>query len=136
MQTIDDITGQIVDAALKIHQSIGPGLLESVYEVMLARELEKRGLKVQRQLVVPFEFDGQKYDDGLRLDLLVADKIIVELKSVEKIAEVHPKQLLTYLRLMKLRIGLLINFGSPTLKDGLKRVINGYEPPAIASASI
>lgn len=128
MQTIDDITGQIVDSALKIHQNIGPGLLESVYETLLAHELEKRNLQVKRQVSVTFEYDGHRFDDGLRLDLLVADRVIVELKSVERIAPVHPKQLLTYLRLMKLPIGLLINFGAPTLKEGIRRVANGNLP--------
>ncbi|RPJ50845.1 MAG: GxxExxY protein [Chloroflexi bacterium] len=130
MQDIDDITGCIVDAAYKIHTGLGPGLLESVYEVVLMRELVRRGLGVERQKAVPFEFDGIRFDEGLRIDLLVDGRVVVELKSVEKLAPVHAKQLLTYLRLMHLPVGLLINFGALTLKEGLHRIVNNYEPSA------
>ena len=121
---IDDITGAIVDAALKIHVDLGPGLLESVYEAVLAKALQKRGLTVERQKAIRFEYDGMVFDEGFRIDLLVADTVIVELKSVEKLAPVHGKQILTYLRLMNLPVGLLINFGGATLKEGLQRVVN------------
>lgn len=130
MQDIDEITGEIVDAAVKVHTLLGPGLLESVYEVVLARALERRGLKVERQKPVSFEFDGMRFDEGFRLDLLVEGVVVVELKSVEKLAPVHPKQLLTYLRLLHLQVGLLINFGVPTLKEGLHRIVNHYQPSA------
>jgi len=130
MQDIDEITGEIVDAAVKMHTLLGPGLLESVYEVVLARALERRGLKVERQKPVSFEFDGMRFDEGFRLDLLVEGVVVVELKSVEKLAPVHPKQLLTYLRLLHLQVGLLINFGVPTLKEGLHRIVNHYQPSA------
>lgn len=130
MKDIDDTTGRIVDAAYKLHTGLGPGLLESVYEAVLARDLERYGLKVERQKIVTFEFDGMQFEEGLRLDLLVDDRVIVELKSVEKIAPVHPKQLLTYLRLMNLSVGLLINFGAATLKEGTQRVVNNYRPSA------
>ena len=125
---IDEITGEIVDAAYKIHTGLGPGLLESVYEAVLARELQRRGLKVERQKTVTFEFDGMQFDEGLRLDLLVDEVVIVELKSVENLAPVHPKQVLTYLRLLRLPVGLLINFGGATLKAGLHRIVNQYSP--------
>jgi len=127
---IDEITGIIVDAAYKIHAGLGPGLLESVYEVVLARELERRGLSVQRQVSVPFEYDGMHFDEGLRIDLLVEGKVIVELKSVESLVPVHFKQLLTYLRLTHLSVGLLINFSAATLKEGIQRVVNDYRPSA------
>jgi iron complex transport system substrate-binding protein len=124
------VTGEIVDAAYKLHTGLGPGLLESVYEAVLARELTRRGLLVERQKSVPFEFDGMRFDDGLRLDLLVEECVVVELKSVEQLAPVHAKQLLTYLRLLDLRVGLLINFGAATLKDGLHRIVNNLDPSA------
>jgi len=124
MKELDDITGEIVDAALKVHQGLGPGLLESVYESVLAKSLEKRGLKIERQKPVSFVFDEVRFDEGFRVDLLVDERVVVELKSVEKIAPVHSKQLLTYIRLMKLPIGLLINFGASTLKEGLHRIVN------------
>jgi iron complex transport system substrate-binding protein len=121
---IDDITGAIVDAAYKIHVGLGPGVLESVYEAVLARSLERLGLKVERQKAVTFHYDGMVFDEGFRVDLLVESTVVVELKSVENLAPVHSKQVLTYLRLMDLRVGLLINFGAPTLKEGLKRIVN------------
>jgi len=130
---IDEITGEIIDAAYKLHTGLGPGLLESVYEAVLARSLERRGLKVERQKAVAFDFDGMHFDDGLRVDLLVDDAVIVELKSVEKLAPVHSKQVLTYLRLLDLPVGLLVNFGGATLKEGLHRIVNGYVPSTSAS---
>jgi iron complex transport system substrate-binding protein len=130
MRDIDDITGEIVDAAYKIHVGLGPGLLESVYEAVLARELERRGLRVERQKPISFEYDGLKFDEGFRVDLLVEDIVVVELKSVEKLSAVHPKQVLTYLRLLHLPVGLLINFGAPLLKEGIQRIVNDYHPTA------
>ncbi len=131
MKELDDITGTIVDAAVKIHIDLGPGLLESVYEIVLARALEKRGFYVERQKPIRFEYDGMIFEDGFRTDLLVEGRVVVELKSVEKLAPVHSKQLLTYLRLIKLPVGLLINFGAATLKEGLHRIVN--QLPASAS---
>jgi GxxExxY protein len=125
MRELDDISGAVVDAALRIHQALGPGLLESVYETVLAQQLKRRGFEVQRQRSVSFEFDGMQFDEGFRIDLLVDGRVVVELKSMEKLAPVHSKQLLTYLRLMNLQVGLLINFGASTLKEGLRRVVNG-----------
>jgi GxxExxY protein len=124
MKELDEITGAIVDTALKIHTELGPGLLESVYEMVLARVLEKLGFQVERQKSVSFKYDEMVFDDGFRVDMLVENRVVVELKSLEKLAPVHSKQLLTYLRLMNLPVGLLINFGAGTLKEGLHRVVN------------
>jgi GxxExxY protein len=127
---LDDITGAIIDSAIKIHKDLGPGLLESVYEVILAKSLEKRGLHVERQVPFRFHYDGMIFEEGFRLDLLVEHRVIVELKSVETLAPVHGKILLTYLRLMNLQVGLLINFGEAVLKDGIHRVVNNLPPSA------
>jgi iron complex transport system substrate-binding protein len=136
---IDEITGEIVDAAFAIHVKLGPGLLESVYQIVLARALDRRGLRVATGTRVSFEFDGMRFDNGFSVDLLVEDLVVVELKSVEAIAPVHLKQVLTYLRLLDLQVGLLINFGAGTLKAGLRRVVNNYGPlnaaPAVLPAS-
>ena len=104
--------------------------MESVYEAVLERELEKRGLFVERQKTIAFEYDGMRFEEGLRVDLLVEKTVVVELKSVEKFSPVHAKQVLTYLRLLHQPVGLLINFGSPTLKEGLQRIVNNYQPSA------
>lgn len=130
MHELDDVTGAIVDSAMKIHKELGPGLLESVYEVVLARALERRGFQVERQKPIRFEYDGMVFEDGFRVDLLLDGRVIVELKSVEKFAPVHSKQLLTYLRLMNLHVGLLINFGAATLKEGLHRIVNNLPSSA------
>ena len=130
----NEITAQIVDAAYKIHTRLGPGLLETVYEVALAHELKKRGLRVRRQVPIPIEYDGLKFDEGFRADLLVEESVIVELKSAEKNHPVHPKQLRTHLVLAKLQLGLVLNFGLELMKDGIIRVVNGLpeapKPPA------
>ena len=130
MKNLDDITGAVVDAAMQLHRDLGPGLLESVYEAVLARALAKRGLHVERQKPIRFEYDEMVFDEGFRVDLLVEHRVVVELKSVEKVAPVHGKQLLTYLRLMQLPVGLLINFGAFTLKEGLNRVVNNFDASA------
>jgi iron complex transport system substrate-binding protein len=124
MKDLNSISGTIVDAAFHIHSRLGPGLLESVYEVVLAHELQKRGLKVERQKPVPIEFEGIRFDEGFRVDLIVKNCVIVELKSVEELSRVHSKQVLTYLRLLDYRLGLLINFGAPVIKDGIRRIVN------------
>ena len=129
-KALDDITEEIVDAAYKLHTGLGPGLLESIYEVVLVRELERRGLRAARQQSVSFDFDGLHFRDCLRVDLLVESRVVIEIKSVEKLLPVHPRQLLTYLRLMKLGVGLLINFGAPTLREGLQRIVNELPPSA------
>ena len=120
----DEITGAVVDAALKVHSSLGAGLLEHVYEVCLARELAKRGLNVQTQVSMPVIYDGDEIDAAFRVDLLVEEDVIVELKAVEKLLPVHKAQVLTYLKLCGKKVGLLINFNVPHLKDGIKRLVN------------
>ena len=125
--TENEIAREIVDAAFKVHTTLGPGLLESVYETVLSYELEKRGLNIVRQKPAPVVYESVKIDEGYRVDLIVADKVIVELKSVEIVAPVHKKQLLTYLRLMDKKLGLLINFGTARIKDGISRVVNGLQ---------
>lgn len=121
----NEIGDVVVETAIHLHRSLGPGLLETVYEVTFARALEKRGLSVQRQTPIPIEFDGVKFDEGFRADLIVDRKVIVELKSVEKLSAAHKKQLLTYLRLTNLKLGFLLNFGEGLMKDGITRVIDG-----------
>ncbi|RFC41603.1 MAG: iron complex transport system substrate-binding protein [Verrucomicrobia bacterium] len=123
---LNNISGQIVDAAVHVHMRLGPGLLESVYERVLAYELEKRGLAVERQVPVPITYDDIRFEEGFRADLIVEKSVIVELKSVETMAPVHGKQLLTYRKLRDCRLGLLINFGAPLLKDGVKRIVNDF----------
>jgi len=125
---LDEVTGIIIDESMRIHRELGPALLESVYEAVLAKALERRGLRVERQVPVRFEFDGIRFDEDLRLDLLVERCVVVELKSVEQIAPVHAKQLLTHLRLLRQPVGLLVNFGAATLKEGLKRIVNNLAP--------
>jgi GxxExxY protein len=119
---IDRIATVVIDAAFKVHKTLGPGLLESVYETCLARELEIRGLAVERQVEVPIVYEGLKLDTGLRLDLLVEKRLIVEVKAVERMNPLFNAQLLTYLKLSHLRLGLLINFNVPVIKDGIKRI--------------
>jgi GxxExxY protein len=123
---VEEVARIVVDTALQLHRDLGPGLLESVYEAVLAKMLEEHGLTVERQKPVPINYHGIEINEGFRLDLLLDCQLIVELKSVEQMHPVHPKQLLTYLRLMNLPLGLLINFGAPLLKDGLQRVVNKH----------
>ncbi len=118
------ISGEIVDACMKIHKVLGPGLLESVYEMVLAHELRARGYEIDLQVSIPVTYEGIVLEIGFRADMIVNDLVIVELKSVESILPVHKKQLLTYLRLSSKRVGLLINFNSELMKDGVTRVIN------------
>ena len=117
----------IVDCAFQVHTTLGPGLLESVYEVALAHELRKRGLHVERQVPIPVIYDDITFNEGFRADIIVERRVIVELKSVEAVHPVHKKQLLTYLRLADKRLGYLINFGMELVKDGISRVVNGAE---------
>ena len=123
----NEITGVIVDTAINIHKKLGPGLLESVYQVILEYELTKRGLHVEREKPMPVIWDNIRMDLGFRADLVVEGKVLVELKSVEETAPVHAKQVLTYLKISGLRVGLLINFGAALLKDGIQRIISGYD---------
>ncbi|MFD1788725.1 GxxExxY protein [Sphingomonas floccifaciens] len=116
----------VIDAALLLHRQIGPGLLESVYETLLAAELNRREHRVLRQQPIDFTFNGMRFDAAFRVDLIVGPGLVVEIKSVERLTAVHTKQLLTYLRLMEQPLGLLINFGGETLREGLKRVVNTH----------
>lgn len=123
-RTSTECSGHVIDAAIKVHTALGPGLLESAYEACLAHELHTRGLRVQRQLPLPISYMGATIEIGYRLDLLVDRAIIVELKSVAKLLPVHEAQLLSYLKLSGCRVGLLINFHVPRLRDGIKRMVN------------
>jgi iron complex transport system substrate-binding protein len=124
-----------VDCGFKVHERLGPGLLESVYEAVLAQSLALRGLAVERQKPVPIRLDGLAIDEGFRADLLIEGRLLIELKSVERLAPVHGKQVLTYLRLMDLPLGLLMNFGAGTFREGIRRVANNYDAPARATVS-
>ena len=121
----NEIAKVIVDAAIKVHTDLGPGLLETVYQVVLAHELRKRGLAVEREVPVPIVYDGLKYDEGFRADLIVEGLVVAELKSLEALLPVHGKQVLTQLRLGGWKLGLLINFGQVQLKQNIKRIVNG-----------
>ena len=123
----NEIASQIVDAAYKIHTKLGPGLLESAYQAILEYELHKQGMRLEVEVPVPIKYESVALDIGFRADMIVEDLVIVELKSVEQIAPVHKKQLLTYLRLTDKHLGLLINFGAPLIKDGITRVVNKLE---------
>ncbi len=120
----NEISGCVVDAAMRVHTSLGPGLLETVYETVLAHEIRQRGLRLATQVAIPIRYGDFSFDEAFRADLLVEEKVIVELKSVEKLQAVHKKQLLTYLKLSNLRLGLLINFGQELLKSGILRIAN------------
>ncbi len=123
---VEELSAVGVDAAFHLHKELGPGLLESVYEVVLAKVLSERGLVVQRQKPVPIVFAGCHFEEGFRADLLVNDRLLVELKSVESLQPVHGKQVLTYLRLLNFPLGLLVNFGAATFKEGVKRIVNNH----------
>jgi len=115
----------IINTAFYLHKNLGPGLLESVYEAILARLLSRKGLCVQRQVSIPIQFEGEQFDEGFRADLVVEGKVIIELKSVEKITPVYKKQLLTYLKLTNKKLGYVLNFGAELMKDGIDRIVNG-----------
>ena len=125
--TENEIGTIIVDAAIAVHRELGPGLLESVYEVVLAYELEQRGLSVKRQMPIPIRYKDMTFDEAFRADIVVDKKVIVELKSVEQISEAHKKQVQTYLRLTGCKLGFLLNFGEALMKRGITRVVNGLE---------
>jgi iron complex transport system substrate-binding protein len=121
---LNQLTGTVIEECIRIHRELGPGLLESVYEIVLAGSLERRGLKVDRQVPVDIHYDGLTFPNAFRIDLRVADVLLLEIKSVEKLSNLHAKQLLTYLRLTDSRLGLLLNFSGETMKEGIRRVIN------------
>jgi GxxExxY protein len=125
--TENEISGHVVDAAYHAHCRLGPGLLESVYQAVLASELRKRGLKVSQQQVIPIVYEGIRIKLGFRADLVIEDRVIVEIKSIDAISPVHKKQLLTYLRLSGKQVGLLINFDVALIKDGIVRIVNGLK---------
>ncbi|HAV22998.1 MAG TPA: GxxExxY protein [Bacteroidetes bacterium] len=123
---VERVAAIIVDAAVKVHIALGPGLLESVYQKCYVHELRKRGLSVETEVALPIHYDGESVESGLRIDMLVEGSIVVENKSVEKLHPLHEAQLLTYLRLSGRRIGFLLNWNSVLIKDGIKRMVNGY----------
>lgn len=123
---IETLAREAVDCAYKVHCELGPGLLESVYEAVLAKRLEQRGLRIERQKAVSFSYDDIDFHEGFRVDLLVAGKLLIELKSVEKTAAIHSKQVLTYLRLLGLPLGLLINFGTAAFRESVQRIVNNH----------
>ena len=127
--TENEIGTIVVDSAVKLHKSLGPGLLEAVYEAIFIRQLHKAGLTTQRQVLVPINFEGVLYDEGFRADIIVGGKVILELKSTETVHAVHKKQLLTYLKLTGLKLGYLLNFGDELMKNGITRIINGEIQP-------
>ena len=126
---IDEISAIVVDEAVGIHRELGPGLLESVYETVLAGRLERRGLRVDRQVAVPLVFDGQHFDAAFRIDILVEGSLVLEIKAVDQLSNAHTRQLLTYLRLFKQPVGLLLNFSGATMKEGIRRLVNDYKAP-------
>jgi len=123
----NEISKIILDLSIKIHQTLGPGLFESVYESILAYELVKAGLEVQNQVEIPVKYDGKMFEKGFRADLIVNKKVLIELKSVEKLSDVHKKQVLTYLKLTGIRLGLLVNFNEKLIKNGFHRIVNNLE---------
>ena len=125
--TENEIGTIVVESAIAIHRELGPGLLEIVYEVILAKELQDRGLQVQRQIPIPIEFKGFKFDEGFRADIIAEGKVIIEIKSVEKASPSHKKQVQTYLRMTGYKLGYLLNFGEALMKDGITRCVNHLE---------
>lgn len=125
---IDEVSAIVVDECIAIHRQLGPGLFEIVYESILAGRLEARGLRVARQVPVPLVFDGQSFEAAFRIDLLVEDRLVLEIKAVEQLGKAHAKQLLTYLRILRQPVGLLLNFSGETMKEGIRRMVNDYSP--------
>ncbi len=126
MIDLEEVARRVLDTAFSVHNDVGPGLLESVYEQLLANRLSQQGLNVDRQMPVSAEIDGLDFREAFRLDMLVENRLVVEIKAIDRLAPIHARQTLTYLRLMKLPLGLLINFGGITLKEGIKRIANNY----------
>jgi GxxExxY protein len=125
---IDAISSVVIDEAIGIHRELGPGLFETVYETVLCGRLLRRGLKAERQVPVPIEFDGHAFGAAFRIDILVEQRLVLEIKAVEELSKLHVRQLTTYLRLTKQPVGLLLNFSAVMMKDGIKRVVNDYRP--------
>lgn len=133
---MNDISGEVVDAAMKVHTALGPGLLESVYQKCLQHELHKRGLKVESEVWLPVVDDGVKIEGGYKVDLLIEGQVVVELKVVEQLLEIHKAQLLSYLKLSEKELGLLINFNVVHLKNGIKRIVNSRPSASLASSAV
>ena len=133
---LNALSGNVIEECIRIHRELGSGLLESVYETVLAGALGRRGMRVDRQLPVDIEFDGMRFPSAFRIDLIVDQVLILEIKSVERLAGLHAKQLLTYLRLTKRPLGLLLNFSGETMKHGIRRVINDYPQEQLLRASV
>ncbi|MEE4199635.1 GxxExxY protein [Erythrobacter sp.] len=125
---VDQLTSIVIKEAIGIHRELGPGLFETVYETVLADRLEKRGLQADRQVPVPIEFDGHAFGAAFKIDILVEERLILEIKSVEMLSKAHAKQLMTYLRLTDQPVGLLMNFSAATMKEGIRRMVNNYQP--------
>lgn len=123
--TENEIGDIVVVTAISIHKKLGPGLLETVYEVILVQKLREQGLSIKRQVSIPIEYEGIKFDEGFKADIIIEDKVILELKSVESITKAHKKQTLTYLKLTGYKLGYLLNFGESLMKNGISRIING-----------
>jgi iron complex transport system substrate-binding protein len=130
MNQLNRISGDVLDLSIRLHRELGPGLLESVYETVLAGKLIELGYSVDRQKPIDIQFEGRRFEAAFRIDLLVDQQLLVEVKSVERLNPAHSKQLLTYLRLTNLQLGLLINFGGATLKEGFRRLVNNYDASA------
>jgi GxxExxY protein len=125
---INEISAIVVDEAIAIHRELGPGLFETVYETILTGRLMARGLKVVRQVPVPLMYDGQSFEAAFKIDILVEDRLVLEIKAVEQLSKAHAKQLLTYLRILKQPVGLLLNFSGETMKEGIRRMVNDHKP--------
>ena len=136
MRDIDEISGDVLDVSIRLHRELGPGLLETVYETVLAAQLAKMGYSVARQRPIDIEFEGLRFEAAFRVDLLVDQRLLVEVKSVEQLHPAHAKQLLTYLRLTRQPVGLLINFGGATLIEGFRRLVNDYRPSSPIEATL
>lgn len=122
----NEIGTVVVDCSISLHKELGPGLLENVYETLLAYELESRGLKVERQVSIPLNYKGIDFKESFRADLLIEDKVVLEMKSIERVSNAHKKQLLTYMKLMDCKLGYLLNFGEALMVDGITRILNGF----------
>jgi GxxExxY protein len=133
---MDALTDTVIGCAIRVHRALGSGMLESAYEAALAHALSKAGLAVERQILVPIHFEGELIDGGFRADIIVERRLLIELKSVERLAPVHAKQVQTYLRFLDLRVGLLMNFAAPTLREGLKRIVSDYRPEGTSALAI
>jgi GxxExxY protein len=125
---INEISAMVIEECIAIHRELGPGLFETIYETVLVGRLQTRGLKVERQVSVPLIFDGHAFETAFRIDILVEDRLVLEIKAVEQLSKAHAKQLLTYLRILKQSVGLLLNFSGETMKEGIRRMVNDHKP--------